>query len=144
VDLANQPYAEREALGLGESPLERPYVVEDFLDVGARRLTARLCLEDVEQRRLRAFDSRRGEGFAQEVWADQQMRIGDELPDAGEPSEGSLRVGKEPDRRRGQLERARDGGGKVRDVAVAPEGAPSLAEPRRCVVAELHTWTLPL
>ena len=142
VHLADQAHAKRQLVHLTEAPLEGLDVVDDLLDVGAGRLVARLGLEDIRQRRLRALDTRGGERLAQEIRANQQVWIRHQLADAGKPPERCLGVREQPNRRRGQLYRARYRRGEVCDVSVAADRAPWLPKRGRCVVAELHDHTL--
>lgn len=84
--LADQPNAERKGLELIQPPLERGYVVEDLFDIGVRRFAHRLGVEDVRQRRLGPLDPRRGERFAQQIRADEEIRVGQQLAHPGEPA----------------------------------------------------------
>jgi len=58
MDLAYQPRAERQRLGLCQPPVQRRHIVEHLFDVGTRRFAGRIDLEHLGHRRARALDPR--------------------------------------------------------------------------------------
>jgi len=120
--------AEREVRRLGDGPLHRVDVRENFLDVGVGRLAAGAELEDLCERGLRTLDHGGGHSLAQEVRADEQAGVGEELPNACETAESSLGFGEQRHEPRGQLERSRQRRGEVRDVRMRADRFASAAE----------------
>ena len=79
--------AERQPRKLAQPPLQRVDVVEDLLDVRVRPSAAGFDLEELGERCLSALDASRCRRRAHQIGTDQQMRVCQQLPAAGQPAE---------------------------------------------------------
>lgn len=83
MHLADQAGAHGELSQSFQSGLHGLEVVDDFLDIGARRLVADLGIEDVCQRRLGSLDARRRHRLPAEVGSDEELWVWQQPPGSG-------------------------------------------------------------